>query len=49
MTFPTLQAGHSGPGSRSEAWLGSTAVTTSDGKLSAMHQFEQMLDPNVMP
>ena len=35
MTFPTLQAGGSG---RAEAWLGSTALTTSDGALSAMHQ-----------
>ena len=38
MTFPMLQAGHSGPGSRSEAWLGSTAVTVSDRSVSAMHQ-----------
>ena len=43
MTFPTLQAGHAGPNSRAEAWLGSTAVTVSDGKRSsaittALHQ-----------
>ena len=37
-TFPTLQAGHAGPGSQAEAWLGSTAVATTDGKLSAYHQ-----------
>lgn len=42
MAFPTLQAGHAGPGSQAEAWLGSTAVTVSDGRLSVMHQFEQV-------
>jgi len=41
MTFPTLQAGPTGVGparGSAQAWLGSTAVTTSDGTLSAMHQ-----------
>jgi hypothetical protein len=49
MTFPTLQAGHAGPNSRAEAWLGSTAVTVSDGKRSSAIQQQYINDLFLAP
>jgi len=46
MSFPTLQAGHAGPGSEAGAWLGSTSVITSDGKLSVLQQVSPQCAPS---